>query len=373
LRRIATILTFVLCLPVLLLVGAVIWAALADWKLPRANGRNVRQWYEEALRLESETRPPALRAQMHEAFQIMGASAVPFLLDQLEATETDPGGGQWRRWRGPRSLRDDPRVPRWIRKLLPMPLDPSPNTFADLFADIGTDGLKAPKMETRLAALLSKWPEWQRGSVLQIYRSLRTGASNSAPLVATYFASTNEWNQMLSLAAFDAITPPGSPALLLLHHAALNRSVQSSAAIRILKSHEARFDDLLPILGEELIRDRGRQQEAALATIDWLRPGNGYENLRLAQALKDKEPRFRALVLKTIRHCGTNAASLAPDVQRCLNDEFYFVRAEAAKTLSNLGVASPAIIESLARSETDQNADVSEAAREARAHLRDFK
>ena len=69
---------------------------------------------------------------------------------------------------------------------------------------------------------------------------------------------------MLALAAFDAITPPRSPALQLLRAAALNRSVQCSAAIRILKSHEARFDDLLPILGEELIRAKGRHQEAAL-------------------------------------------------------------------------------------------------------------
>src|SRR5688500_16536 len=259
LRRVARVLTLLLCLPLVLLVGAIVWAVLVDLKLPRTGGRNVRQWYEEAARLESEARPPAWRRQVHKAFQVMGMSAVPHLLDQLEAVVPEPSGAELPRKRG--TLKGDTRLPLWIRKLMPSLVDPSPALCADLFAEIGTNAVRAPGIETRLAALLSKWPESQQSSLLQIYRSLGTGASNSAPIVATCFASTNEWNQMLALAAFDAISPAGSPALQLLRDAALNRSVQCSAAIRILKSHEARVDDLLPILGEELIRNQGRHQE----------------------------------------------------------------------------------------------------------------
>ena len=138
-----------------------------DLKLPRTGGRNVRQWYEEAARLESEARPPAWRRQVHKAFQVMGMSAVPHLLDQLEAVETcESGGAQLPRKRG-WTLKGNPRLPLWIRKLMPSLVDPSPALCADLFAEIGTNAVRAPNIETRLAALLSKWPESQHSSLLE--------------------------------------------------------------------------------------------------------------------------------------------------------------------------------------------------------------
>jgi hypothetical protein len=182
-------------------------------------------------------------------------------------------------------------------------------------------------------------------------------ASNSAPVVARFMFSTNRSVSNLAVETFAEITPPKSPHAALLVQAIEQGNVLAAKGVPILARLETDFTSLLPKLGDELCSP-GYVHSVALATYKQLNLEREVLLPRFADAMKDLDPRFRAQLLKDLSSLGEDGIPALATVIAAMDDPFYYVRAEAAKTivaLSPRGDQARAALQILQSRKDDEN------------------
>jgi hypothetical protein len=158
-------------------------------------------------------------------------------------------------------------------------------------------------------------------------------ASNSAPVIARCFISTNDSVDSSALRAFEAITPKDSPHGKLLRDAVAAGNIRAARALSSFRKWELAIEEFLPKLGEELCSTNGAVHMEALETIKRLKVREQVLVPYLGRAITNPDPRFRAQLLKELRSVGAEAADSVPAVLVALDDPYSYVRAEAVKTL----------------------------------------
>ena len=318
-----------------LLLLAIIAAAVSRARIPRYNGVSVEQWFARAEQHwwrgnfgDDETK------LIQFAFERMGSNAVPFLIEKFTfvPTETD--------------LRRDYlfqklRAKRWI----PQPIkDLLPNAYSHTARQTAHELLRALVEQSTFAQptleqILSRpgpTGAYLDYEILELFERMGEKASNSSPVVARCFASTNQSVDHAALRAFAAITPKGSPDSKLLREALAAGEVRASDALRFFEKWDLPMEEFFPHLGRELCSTNGMIHNDALATIKYLKLHHQVLMPSFATAMSDPDPRVRAQWLQALRTLGNAGSRAIPAVLASLDDEFSYVRVEAVQTLHAL-------------------------------------
>ena len=301
------------------------------------------------------------------AFRGMNSNAVPFLVEQLKHAVEWPEPGLREQFQ--RKLRSVPWVPVGIKKLFPA-LPGSAGAFVafQLLHSMGPDAVSAVPL---LEQMLVDHQFSDRFEPFHLLRGLGLKASRSAPVVGRFMFLTNNLTRDLALDTFAEITPPKSPHTALLVQAVEQGHVRAARGLPILAKLEVDFTSLIPKLGDELCTP-GYVHSAALATYKLMNLEREVLLPRFADAMKDLDPRFRAQLLKDLSALGGDANPAMETVIAALNDPFYYVRAEAAKTLVALSPRDEqarAALQILQSKKDDENPYVAETVQSALKRL----
>lgn len=204
-----------------------------------------------------------------------------------------------------------------------------------------------------------------------LLRGLGWKSSNSAPIVGRFMFSTNNSIRDNAVDTFAEITPPKSPHAALLVQAVEQGHVRAAKGLPILARLQIDFTSLIPKLGDELCSP-GYSHSAALATYKDLNLEREVLLPRFGEAMKDLDPRFRAQLLKDLSSLGAEATPALDAVIAAMNDPFYYVRAEAARTLVALnprGDQARAALQILHSKKDDENDYVAETVQNALKRL----
>jgi hypothetical protein len=338
---------------------AIVTTTVIWWtRIPRFEGRTMYQWFDG---VDFESGPRAWQ-RTTSAFVMMGTNALPFLFDRLEGIKPPPKQDLFL------SLINHRLVPVSVR----MMLGPRALGFDEryrAFSILQSVSLKGSAAHQRLEQILEANTN---GSyyALELIRKLGPSASNSVPAVARCL-STNGAVGLVALSAFAEITPVRSPHLELLREAIRLRQVHAGRALPVLKNLEGRYDDLLPFLGEELCATNASVNTTALRTCGEMGVDREVLLPQFASAMKHPDSRYRALLLQRVRKLEVLGTKVFATAEAALDDEFYYVRAEAARTLGAMGALAQSALPRLKARESDSNAEVAEAAANARKTIED--
>jgi HEAT repeat protein len=359
-KKAARIAKFIACSAALAAGIALVWTGIWWAMQPRHNGKTIHWWFAQArTRIGTSKQSEGIET----AFRAMGSEAVPFLMERLQAPDrrSDPNRDFLPRLH--QKALTSSWVPVRIKKLLPaFSLGGASDEYIafEIFKSMGLAAISAQplleQMLTRSDITLGYQPFY-------LLRSFGLKASNSIPVVAGLFASTNERIRSCALFAFAGITPRRSSQTTLLIQAIEQGHIRAAQGVPILFQLEVDFTRLLPKLGDELCMP-GRAHSDALATCKRLRLHRKVLVPRFAEAMKDPDPRYRSELLQELRKDLSGDATPALDaVLKAMNDPFDYVRAEAAKTLAALkprGDKLRAAIEILHSKKNEENKYVAE-------------
>jgi hypothetical protein len=172
--------------------------------------------------------------------------------------------------------------------------------------------------------------------VLRQFEKIGEKASNSAPIIARFFNSTNTGTQLTGLGAFVAVTPSNSPHATLLREALATEKIRAAHALPHFHKWNFSIEPFLPRLGEELCSTNSNIHSDAFMTIKRLNLQSEVILPYFARAITDPDRRYRAQLLKELRAIGPPAAETIPHILQYLDDDYSFVRVEAIKTLQAL-------------------------------------
>jgi hypothetical protein len=187
-----------------------------------------------------------------------------------------------------------------------------------------------------LGQALAEVPDAAKTEVLHLFWLMGPAGSNSVGVIGSYFYSKDSNIRNEAVSAFEAITPAGSPDLELLRKAVAERRVRAARGIPVLAKLSGRFSDVLPILGEELSTNSANKLEA-LQAVKQLKADRTELIDPLRRALRDADPRCRATVLQTLQTFDRAQVQWVDAAADLLDDEFSYVRAEAALALAHAG------------------------------------
>lgn len=145
-----------------------------------------------------------------------------------------------------------------------------------------------------------------------------------------------------------------------------------SVALPLLMKYDYPLNRCIPALGTELCQVDSRNY-SALSLFQNEAIGKTNLLAYIGKALKNKDPRFRAMLIQKIAQFGPQASNTVPDLIACLDDEWYFVRAESATALAAIGPGAKSAISKLATLQNDPHSDVTNEAARAKAILESFK
>lgn len=321
--------TMLSLLALAIIAGTISWA-----RTPRYNGVTVEQWFARAELQWWRGNPDDEPKLIQFAFERMGSNAVPFLIEKFTfvPTETD-----LRRDYLFQKLRAKAWIPQPIKDLFPSPYSPNARQTAHELLRALVEGsiFAQPTLEQILLrpAPTGAFLDYE---ILELFRRMGEKASNSSPVVARCFGSTNQLVDHAALRAFAAITPKNSPESKLIREAVAAGEVRAADALRFFKKWDLSIDEFFPQLGQELCSTNGMIHEGALATIKHLKVQEQVLLPRFAAAMKNPDPRARGQLLKELRVLGKAGRSAVPAVLASLDDEYSYVRAEGVRTLQEI-------------------------------------
>lgn len=341
------------------LAAGLIWWA----RQPRHEGKTIHWWFAQAHNPAS----PEHHQEIIKAFRAMNSNAVPFLIEQLKHADEWPEPGLREQFQ--RKLQTVSWVPVGIKKLFPV-VPESAGAFVafHLLLLMGSDAVSAVPF---LEQMIIDHEFSDRFEPFHLLRGFGLKSSNSAPVVGRFMFSTNHSIRDLAVDTLAEIIPPKSPHAALLVQAVEQGHVRAAKGLPILAKLDVDFTSLIPKLGDELCSP-GYLHSAALATYKVLNLEREVLLPRFADAMKDLDPRFRAQLLKDLSALGEDANPALDTVIAAMNDPFYYVRAEAAKTLVALsprGDQARAALEILHSKKDDENSYVAETVQSALKRL----
>jgi hypothetical protein len=315
----------------LLLLAALIIAVISWMRLPRHGGQTIGRWFARADQQFSGRFSHEEIKAIELAFETMGTNALPFLLEKLTYTLSQ---NDLRRRELLSSLQMKRWIPQPIKDLLPNPFSGNEqNTAQQLLESMARKGIfDQPQLEKILLrpGPLGGYLDYQ---VLRLFERTGEKASNSAPVIARCFTSTNSGILASGLMAFVAITPSNSPHATLLRDALSAGNLRAASALPHFPKWSIPIEPFLPTLGEELCSTNSATHAEAMFALKRLKLHQQVLLPYFSKAITDPDPRFRAELLKELRTLGPTAADATPHVLAALDDTYSYVRAEAIQTL----------------------------------------
>lgn len=341
---------------ILLLVGgrALYWRL----SLPSYGGRNAAEWFELTFTSESD---PDLKIRAHQAFSKMGAKAAPFLgksyVDALEDLRVVQFLDRIRFDKQGRVR----RIPTWIVAHWPqnmMDVHIRRHNASHLLSQLGPD---AAGEAQRLLPYVHHAQDWLGvNEVLSIIARFGPAASNCIPDIGRLMEADNQSVRMQAAITLTAMATPKDHAVALLEQAVLHKRLRAGTLVPSISRLQGNVRSLIPALASELrSADQGDAYDA-LRALSFL----GEDRPMLLEdclvALKGSDPRFRAALLRVIREMAGETAVDPYRIIPCLSDEYYYVRAEAARTLGAIGPPARAALPALEALHSDHHEEVRE-------------
>jgi hypothetical protein len=358
--KLGWLLLAVLCL--VILPGAISWL-----RLPKFNGRSVRYWFNQDIELRTGRFDPGRGRRIDVAFQGMGADAAGFLVEQLRLW--DAKTGQLRSpsrfpWNRLSKIRRPNFLATAVRDQINEMRGRDDQRFTRATELLARLGPKLARVQGPLGQALFEVPDMAKREVLHLFWLMGPAGSNSVGVVADCFWNKDSSIRNEAVSAFEAITPAGSPDLELLRRAVAERRVRAARGISALARSSGQFVDLLTILGEELSTNSTNKLEA-LQVAKQLKADRTALIDPLMTALQDGDPRCRAAVLQSMQTLDRAQDRWVDAAADLLNDEYSYVRTEAARALGHAGPNGRKALPRLKQHEKDTNEETRAAIQEA--------
>lgn len=315
----------------LLLIGAIIVGIVAWVRTPRYNGKTVQHWFALAEKQFTGNFSRQEMDAIENAFQEMGASALPFLLDKFTLPHSVDN---IRRAELLFKIQNSRWIPQSVKDFLPNPFTGNEQSTAQhLLSAMAKRGIFAQRQLEQILLRPGPLGGFIDYQVYRLFEQMGEKASNSSPVIARAFASTNDAYGSSALQAFVAITPPHSPHARLLRDAVAAGNLRAATALPHFPKWRLPIEPFFATLGEELCSTNGVIHGEAISTIKRLNLHRDVLLPYFARAIQDPDPRFRAALLKELRVLGDDATRAAPQVLSAVDDTYSYVRVEAIKTL----------------------------------------
>jgi HEAT repeat protein len=282
----------------------------------------------------------------------MGAEAVPYLLSEAQPSRFD------------RFIEDHPRIGKWIGNRYAISGDRSGIAYT-LMDQLIASGIYPVEEASRL--LESDLVEYRQRMWFGFALLARMGknASNCIPKLIELMNSTDPRVKEAALFIYGRVAPQRDPHLADIRAAVRRKKITAREGVTILTLLEAPTRGLIPALGKELCAAQGEERRKAFLAFKETKDPPELMTPFLIRAYDTSEPRLRAEFLDVFAHCGPGSAEAVPLITTALDDEWYYVRAAAARALGKIRVTSPEILVALLKMRGDPNAEVAEAARDA--------
>jgi hypothetical protein len=350
----------------LLLVGAIIVGIVAWALTPRYNGKTVQHWFALAEKQFTGNLSRREMDAIENAFQEMGADALPFLLEKFTLPHSVEN---IRRAELLFKIQNTRWIPQSIKDLLPNPFTGNEqNTAQQLLSAMARRGIFAQRELEQILLRPGPLGGYLDFQVYQLFEQMGEKASNSSPVIARAFASTNGTYHPSALQAFVAITPVDSPHATLLRDAVAGGTIRAAIALPHFAKWRLPLEPFLSSLGEELCSTNGAIHGEAMSTVKRIHLHQQVLLPYFPKAINDPDPRFRADLLKELRILRTNATPATRQVLLTLDDSYSYVRVEAIKTLHAIHpklADQPEVLAKLKSKLTDPNEHVRETAHAA--------
>jgi hypothetical protein len=343
-------------------------AVISRLRLPKFEGKSVRYWFNEDIDLHLGHFDLDRERRIYAAFQGMGADAAPFLVEQIRVWDPKARFP----WNGLSKIQRPNFLARAVRDEINDLRARDDQRFIRATDRLARLGSKVASVQAPLGKSLSEVPDMAKREVLHLFWLMGPAGSNSVGVVARCFYNKDSSIRNEAVSAFEAIAPAGSPDLELLRKAVAERRVRAARGISTLARSNGQFADLLPILGEELSTNSANKLEA-LQVANQLKADRTALIDPLMNALQDGDPRCRAAVLKTMQTLDRAQDRWVDAVADLLNDEYAYVRTEAARALAHAGPNARKTLPRLQQHENDASEEMRAAVQEAEKAIQEAK
>jgi hypothetical protein len=319
-------------------------------------GSKRRQEFDDAFNLlvaDEKLANPGARNPPHDFILSMGAKAVPYLLSEIMEQPS----------RIDLFMERHPAIGRWSGNRYDSLLHTTRAETAEMLMEqLISSGIYPVEEVCRL--LTSDPYDHRRLYGLTFLGSMGQNASNCIPKLFELINSSDPIGRQ-AVFTYALVAPPLDAHLADIRAAVRRKQITASEGVAILTRLGAPVRGLIPALGEQLCDAKEEGFFLTLLAFKETRDSAELMAPYLIRAYDPSKPRLRAAFLEAFAKCGPGAAAAVPLITAALDDEWYYVRAAAARALGKIGVTSPEILATLLKMRSDPNAEVAEAARDA--------
>ena len=346
----------------LLLIGLPIsYFAYQSLTMPRYKGETVAYWLEQSANF---TNPP-MREVADEAFRALGPKAAPFLVREYRARMSHHGMRHKLMSNQKLSMfvyQNEHRLPPSFANWLTGRDQVGRWKVQGYLWELGTNLVV---VERDLTGLLQAHYPAEVVEVLNLLNRIGPAGWKSVPKIARLLDHENEKVRNQAAWTIGSLVRPGDPYADDIEIAAREGRIRAAVGVRALDRMKASPVSLFPELRKQLLNPA--EQIEAIDCIAGLNQGKELLIPALGEALGAKNPQFR---LRVVRVLGSMPGQEAIETLAAyLADDYYYVKAEAARCLGRAGPAAQVSLPALRGLIGHQHPDVRESAAAAIASI----